>query len=51
MDNKEFSRKLEIRTKNFAVQIIKFSFSLPTVTEGKVVKNQLTKSGSSIGAN
>jgi four helix bundle protein len=51
MDNKEFSRILEIRTKNFAVQIIKFSISLPTIPEGKVVKNQLTKSGTSIGAN
>jgi four helix bundle protein len=51
MDNKEFSRKLEIRSKNFAVQIIRFSISLPSISEGKVVINQLTKSGSCIGAN
>ncbi|MCF6360948.1 MAG: four helix bundle protein [Cyclobacteriaceae bacterium] len=51
MDNKEFGRKLELRTRKFAVSIIKLSISLPRTEEGKVLKNQLTKSGTSIGAN
>ncbi len=51
MDNKEFSKQLEIRTKKFAISIIKLSASLPNTPEGKVIKYQLTKSGTSIGAN
>ncbi len=50
-DNKEFSRILEKRTLQFAVRIIRVSALLPNTAEGKVVKNQLTKSGTSIGAN
>lgn len=51
MENKEFAKQLEIRTKLFAIRIIKLSAKLPSTPEGKVVKNQLTKSGTSIGAN
>ena len=51
MDNKEFSKQLEARTKKFAISIIKLSSSLPITPEGKVIRNQITKSGSSIGAN
>ena len=51
MNNKEFSIQLEARTKKFAIDIIKLSTSLPNSTESKVIKNQLTKSGTSIGAN
>ena len=51
MDNKEFGRQLEKRTKDFAISIIKLSIKLPLTPEGKVLKNQLTKSGTSIGAN
>ena len=51
MDNKEFSRQLERRTRDFAISIIRLSASLPLTQEGKVVKNQITKSGTSIGAN
>ncbi len=51
LDNKEFAEILEKRTKTFAVSIIKLSGKLPNTTEGKVIKNQLTKSGTSIGAN
>jgi four helix bundle protein len=51
MDNKEFGRQLEIRTRKFAVTTIKFSMLLPLTTEIKVIKNQITKSASSIGAN
>ena len=51
MDNKEFGKKLEKRTLEFAVKIIKLSASLPDSIEGKVVRNQITKSGTSVGAN
>ena len=51
MDIKEFSRELEKRTRKFAVSIIRLSTTLPNIPEAKVVKNQLTKCGTSIGAN
>ena len=51
MDNKEFSKQLEKRTKNFAISIIKLSVLLPNTHESKVIKHQITKSGTSIGAN
>lgn len=51
MNNKEFGKKLEQRTKEFAIRIIKLSVSLPSSSEGRVIKNQLTKSGTSVGAN
>ena len=51
MDNKEFSKQLEERTKKFAVKIIRLSVTLPNTPEGRVVRNQITKAGTSIGAN
>ncbi|RLD22619.1 MAG: four helix bundle protein [Bacteroidetes bacterium] len=51
MKNKEFAKKLENRTKKFAITIIKLSCSLPNTQEGKVIRNQITKSGTSVGAN
>ncbi|MCK5033059.1 MAG: four helix bundle protein [Calditrichia bacterium] len=51
MDNKEFAKKLEKRTRKFAIQIIKLSAKLPNTPEERVVRNQITKAGTSIGAN
>jgi len=51
MKNKEFAKKLEDRTRKFAVSIIRLSASLPSTPEGLVVRNQITKSGTSVGAN
>ena len=51
MDNKEFSKELEKRTRKFAVRIIRLSTKLPDTPEGRVVRNQITKAGTSIGAN
>lgn len=51
MDNKEFAQKLERRTREFAVSIIKLSLMIGSKTEQKVIKNQLSKAGTSIGAN
>ena len=51
MDNREFAKELEKRTRKFAVRIIQLSSRLPQVPEGEVIRNQVTKSGTSIGAN
>jgi len=51
MENKAFGRNLEERTKSFAISIIMLLSELPNTPEGRVVRNQITKSGSSIGAN
>jgi four helix bundle protein len=51
MDNKEFSKRLEERTRKFAVRIIRLSASLLHTPEEMVIRNQITKSGTSIGAN
>lgn len=51
MENKEFAKALEKRTREFAVSIIRLSIKLPNSAEGKVIRNQITKSGTSIGAN
>ena len=49
--NEEFAKELERRTRRFAVKIIRLSTSLPNNPESKVLRNQVTKSGTSIGAN
>ena len=51
MENKEFAKQLEQRTRKFAVDVIRISSKLPEYPEGRVIRNQLTKSGTSIGAN
>ena len=51
MTNKEFAETLEKRTIKFAIDILNFSTSLPKTPESLVLKNQLSKSGTSIGAN
>lgn len=48
---KIFAKDLEMRTKLFAISIIKLSIKLPDTTEGRVVKYQITKAGTSVGAN
>ena len=51
MSIKKFAKDLEKRTRKFAVQIIRLSITLPNTPEAKVVRNQLTKCGTSVGAN
>ena len=51
MDNMEFSKELEKRTRKFAVSIIRISSAFPSTPEGMAIRNQITKSGTSIGAN
>lgn len=51
MNNKEIGKNLEERTLKFAINVIHLSSMLPNTSEGRVVKNQFTKAGTSIGAN
>lgn len=51
MKNKDFAKKLEKRTKKFAVKIIRLSAELPNTPETLIIKNQITKAGTSVGAN
>ena len=51
MTNKEFAKILENRTVEFAIEVLRFSSKLPNTPESLVVRNQLSKSGTSIGAN
>ncbi len=51
MENKAFAKQLEERTRRFALDVIRLSAALPGSPESLVVRNQLTKSGTSIGAN
>ena len=51
MDIKDFAKELEKRTLRFAVQIIRLSVSLPNTPEARAVRTQITKCGSSVGAN
>ncbi|MBL7073740.1 hypothetical protein ISS37_00680 [candidate division KSB1 bacterium] len=49
-EQKERGKGLEKRTLRFAVQIIKLTGELPNTEAGKVVKYQMVKAGTSIGA-
>ena len=51
MNNRDFARNLEERTKQFALRILRLSVALPKTPEALVVRNQITKSGTSVGAN
>jgi len=50
-NSKERSKELEKRTRQFAVRIIKLASELPDNEVGKIVKYQIIKSGTSVGAN
>ena len=42
---------MKLRTKRFALDVIRLVSKLPKTTEGRVVGNQLIRSGTSVGAN
>jgi four helix bundle protein len=50
-DVKKFAKELEERTKQFAIRIIRLSSTLPNTPEGRAIRNQMTKAGTSVGAN
>jgi len=47
----QFAKDMEKRTREFAVRMIRLSAKLPNTPEGRVLRTQITKSSSSIGAN
>ena len=47
----KFAKDLEKRTREFAVRIIHLSSKLPNTPEGRVIRNQITKSATSMGTN
>lgn len=51
MDNQEFAKTLEYRTRQYGISIIKLSSVLPNAIETQVIKKRLTKSGTNIGLN
>ena len=51
MSRKKFAQDIEKRPRQFAVGIIKISVRLPNTPEERVVRNQLTKAGTSVGTN
>jgi four helix bundle protein len=51
LDNKKFSKELEKRTRQFGARIIRLSTALSNTAEARVIRTQITKSGTSIGAN
>lgn len=51
MKNKVFAKQLEERTKSFSIDIIRYSFSLSNTLEFNIIRKQLVKSATSIGAN
>jgi len=51
MNNKQFSEAMEKRTKDFAKRMIRLSMRLPNTPEGRTIRTQVTKAGTSIGAN
>jgi len=51
LDNKKFSKNLDKRTLKFAARIIGLPSTVPNSPQSKAVRNQITKSGTSIGAN
>jgi four helix bundle protein len=51
MNNSEFSEKLRQRTKQMALQVIRFTQTLPKIDEAYVIRRQLIKSATSVAAN
>jgi four helix bundle protein len=43
--------ELKSRTKQFALRVLKLAAALPPTTEGKAIRGQLVRAGTSVGAN
>ena len=43
--------ELKIRTKDFALRVIKLVLELPKTVEGRAIANQIVRSGTSVAAN
>ena len=51
MSDEKPRQDLRLRTKQFALRIIKMCSTLPLSREGKLIGNQVFRSGTSVGAN
>jgi four helix bundle protein len=51
MDNFEFGERMRQRTKQFAVQIVRFYKNLPWTEEARILGRQVLRSGTSVAAN
>jgi len=51
MNNFDFSENMKVRTKVFAVEIVKFYKALPKTDEARVPGRQVLRSGTSVAAN
>ena len=51
MENKQFAQLLEKRTLEFSIKVIRFCSTFLSKIEYNIIKNQLIKSSTSIGAN
>jgi four helix bundle protein len=51
MNNLEFAKKMQQRTMNFAVQVVKFFAKLPKSDEGRTMGRQFLRAGTSVAAN
>ena len=49
--NKAFAKELEARPLLFAVDVLEFSSNLPNSLEALTIRRQVSKSGTSVGAN
>ena len=47
----EFSEQIKARTKRFTIDVIRMTRELPNHTDFRIIKSQLIKSASSVGAN
>lgn len=51
MNNLEFAKKMQERTMDFAVRVVRFFVKLPKTDEARVPGRQLLRAGTSVGAN
>ena len=51
MNNLDFAKKMQERTMDFAVQVVKFFVKLPKTDEARVPGKQLLRAGTSVAAN
>jgi four helix bundle protein len=51
MEKNSFNEALRVRTKDYALRIIRLFQSLPKTGEGQVIGKQLLRSGTSVAAN
>lgn len=45
------SEELKLRTKKFAVRVLGFVDALPSTIKGRIIANQIGRSGTAVGAN